>query len=241
MRRSRLVKLVRHTVSPRPEFSFLPWTRGLIHIGANTGQERDIYGLYRIPVLWIEPIPDVFVRLSENIKPYPEQQALQALLADKDGSTVEFFLADNDGMSSSMLPPHLHKSVSPIKFDKTIALTTTTFETLVREKHIDLNLYNALVLDTQGSELLILRGAMDSLQKIDVVKAEINDFESYVGCPKLADFAAFMESVGFEEMSRVRIFEHELGEAFDVTYTRRSIRFTKLQAWRNLGKSVFRL
>jgi FkbM family methyltransferase len=238
-RRHRLARLIKHTISPGAEFSFLPWTRGVIHVGANTGQERDVYGIYGIPVLWIEPIPEVFVRLTENIRAYPEQQALQALLADKDGSTVEFYLADNDGMSSSMLTPHLHKSASPIKFDKTIALTTTTFESLAREKHIDLKLYNALVLDTQGSELLILRGAKGELHNFDIVKAEIIDFEAYVGAPKLVDFAAFMESAGFEEMARECIFKHELGMAFDVTYRRRSIRFTKMQAWRNLGKNVF--
>ena len=139
-----------------------------------------------------------------------------------------------------MLQPHLHKTASPVKFNECIALTTTTLETLAREKGVNLKRYNVLVLDTQGSELLILRGAANELHNFEIIKAEIIDFEAYLGAPRLADFTAFMESMGFAEMLRVCIFKHELGEAFDVTYKRRTSRFTKLRAFWNFGKNVFR-
>ena len=36
---------------------FLADARGVIHVGANVGQERDLYAAYRLPVVWIEPTP----------------------------------------------------------------------------------------------------------------------------------------------------------------------------------------
>jgi hypothetical protein len=46
--------------------SFLRKVNGLIHIGANIGQERAIYAEYDLRVAWIEPIPDVFERSAKT-------------------------------------------------------------------------------------------------------------------------------------------------------------------------------
>ena len=59
---------------------FLKRATGVIHIGANTGQERDVYAHYGLRVLWVEPIPTVFEELKENLNGYERQQALQALV-----------------------------------------------------------------------------------------------------------------------------------------------------------------
>lgn len=210
----------------------MPWTHGIVHIGANEGQERDIYRDCMIPVLWIEPIPEVFLKLQKNIKDYPNQCALQALMGESDGGMVDFFLANNGGASSSMLVPHLHKVVaSDIKFDRVIRLPIITFDTLVRERLINIKEYNTLIMDTQGSELLILRGAQSELQNFDFVKTEISSFESYVGCPNLKTFSSFMDANGFDEISRECIFKHSLGEAYDVIFRRRSKKFSKLNPW----------
>jgi hypothetical protein len=40
-------------------YRFLRRTKGVVHVGANEGQERDIYARYNLNVLWIEPLPDV--------------------------------------------------------------------------------------------------------------------------------------------------------------------------------------
>ena len=51
--------------------NFLSQVSGVIHIGANTGQERHAYAAH--DVIWIEPIPDVFDKLLENIQDFPKQ------------------------------------------------------------------------------------------------------------------------------------------------------------------------
>ena len=36
---------------------FLKEVSGVVHVGANTGQERGIYDKLSLDVIWIEPIP----------------------------------------------------------------------------------------------------------------------------------------------------------------------------------------
>ncbi|HQZ44413.1 MAG TPA: hypothetical protein PK735_16105, partial [Flavobacteriales bacterium] len=47
---------------------FMRHTDGVLHVGANEGQERQIYHEQGMKVLWIEPLPDVFEKLLHNLK-----------------------------------------------------------------------------------------------------------------------------------------------------------------------------
>src|SRR5271163_274795 len=62
--------------------------KGVIHVGANTGHERDEYASYGLNVIWIEPIPWVFKQLNSAISSYPNQRALEYLVLDKDGERM---------------------------------------------------------------------------------------------------------------------------------------------------------
>ena len=55
---------------------FLRECRGVIHVGANTGRERDVYKKHGLRVLWIEANPEAFKVLFENIKNYKNQKAI---------------------------------------------------------------------------------------------------------------------------------------------------------------------
>ena len=60
--------------SPSDVFDdFLSEVTGLIHVGANSGQERDIYAAKGLSVLWIEALLDVFADLETNIAGLPKQ------------------------------------------------------------------------------------------------------------------------------------------------------------------------
>lgn len=54
--------------------TFLTDASGVIHIGANSGQERDIYARQGLDVVWVEPIPEVFAELKQNITPLKRQR-----------------------------------------------------------------------------------------------------------------------------------------------------------------------
>ncbi len=211
---------VRKRLRWRAMDDFLRQVAGVIHVGANTGQERDLYDRYSLWVLWIEPIPEVFRELRENIVGRHRQCAFQALVSDSDGVEVPFYVANNQGASSSMLDLHLHREIWPtIEYDRTLQLRTTTLASLLRREAIDLTRYDALVIDTQGSELLVLKGAAEFLPAFTFIKVEVPDFEAYKGCCRVADVAAFLSERGWREYARERFAQRPGGGSyFDIVF-----------------------
>jgi FkbM family methyltransferase len=215
-------RLLRRTGQDR-DAAYMRQLRGVIHVGANTGQERAHYRQYGLRVLWIEPVPEVFAQLQANLAGLVGQNALCALIADEEGREVDFHVASNDGLSSSMLELGRHKEVWPeVSYQRTLKLRTTTLDAMVRDGLIaPVAAFNGLVMDTQGSELMVLRGATALLRHIDFVKTEAADFESYVGCCQLAELGAFLGEHGFAEMRRYRFANRPgLGAYYDVVYQR---------------------
>ena len=200
--------------------------RGVVHVGANTGQERLIYDKEGLNVLWIEPIPSVFDTLVANIRALPKQRAVCALVTDRDGVETPFHIANNDGKSSSILDLKHHADIYPdIKFKSTITLKSATLTALFAREGLDPADYGALVMDTQGSELLVLQGALPLLRGFEYIKTEVADFESYAGCCQLADIDAFMRRHGYHEIWRKKFSERAQGGSyFDVIYRKRALR-----------------
>ena len=219
----RLLDAARNLRGSRQAFDpeqFLRSASGVIHVGANAGQERELYASYGLAVLWIEPIPEVFETLCENLRGFERQRALECLITDIDGAEYEFHVADNDGLSSSILDLKLHREVWPnVSFTKTIALRSCTLTSLLMNEGIDPASYDALVMDTQGSELLVLRGAEALLWNFRHIKTEVADFEAYAGGAQLQDIDAFLTSRGFRELLRQPFANRAAGGTYyDVLY-----------------------
>jgi FkbM family methyltransferase len=206
----------------RAEHSFLRKVRGLIHIGANQGQERDFYAAFGLDVMWIEPIPEVFAALEFNIRGFPKQRAFNYLVAEEDGKEYKFHIADNSGASSSILELARHTEMYPyIAYKGTINLTGTTLKSILSAEQIDVRRFDAMILDTQGSELKILKGAASLLPAFRFVKIEVPDFESYKGCCQIDDVSTFMSLNGFRERGRYPISQTPgVGTYFEVIYER---------------------
>ncbi len=199
---------------------FLKKVKGVIHVGANTGQEMELYAKYKLPVVWIEPIPEVFETLKQNLKSVKNQLAIKGLVTDVDDKEYEFHIANNYGASSSILELDLHTDIWPdIKYEKTISLKSNTLASLLKSNNISLERYDTLIMDTQGSELLVLQGAIPILDRFTFIKTEVSDFESYKGCCQLKDIDAFLQEYGFKEYYRHKFIEHPKGGSyFDVVY-----------------------
>ena len=199
-----LLRPIRKALKKNPD-RFLKDVSGVVHVGANLGQERELYNTHGLSVLWVEPIPEVFTRLNVNIRGFKSQRALQALVTDVDDMEYEFHIANNDGASSSILDFKQHKDIWPsVEYTTTVPLKSITLATLFKREQIDVSTYNALIIDTQGSELLVLRGSLPLLDHFEFVKTEVPDFESYEGCCQLSDVNAFMIEHGYKEFSRNR-------------------------------------
>jgi FkbM family methyltransferase len=200
---------------------YLRRVSGIIHIGANAGQERDLYAGYGLDVLWFEPIPAVFDELCKNISALPKQRALNHLVTDRDGEKYLFNVANNGGASSSILEFDRHSELWPeVTTQAVITLKSVTLDTLLGDE----DRYQAIVLDTQGSELLVLKGATRVLSKIRYVTAEAADFESYIGCARVDDIVQFLGDFGFKLIQKHKTAESSLGgQYFDMLFRKRNV------------------
>lgn len=217
------LRRLRRLFEPDPN-RFLRSARGVVHVGANVGQECELYDRFGLEVLWIEPIPEVFAVLATNIARFPRQRALERLVTDRDDESYEFHVANNGGESSSILDLKEHRDVWPeVDFTQTITLRSTTLATLLVRENVALERYDSLVMDTQGSELLVLRGAEPLLEHFRFIKTEVPDFEAYAGCAKLADIERFLGERGYTELAR-RCFASRPGGGryYDVVYRKKT-------------------
>ena len=212
---------IRLRMGAQAEHSYLRKVRGVIHVGASEGQERDLYAAFGLNVIWVEPIPGVFQVLRDNISELQTQRALNYLVADEDGKEYEFHIANNSG-SSSILDLSKHKEMWPgITYTSTVTLKGVTLTRICEVEHLDTRQFDALVLDTQGPEYKILTGATKLLANFKFIKVEVPDFDSYKGCCQIGQLSEFMLSQGFREHIRLP-FMHvpEVGTYFNVLYKR---------------------
>jgi FkbM family methyltransferase len=215
----KMLRRLRRLFAPDPN-RFLRSVRGVVHVGANVGQERELYRRYDLDVVWIEPLPDVFATLVANIAGFPRQRAIECLVTDRDDVPYEFNVANNGGESSSILALKEHRDLWPkVNFTRTITLRSSTLATLLARERIDVTHYDALVMDTQGSELLVLKGAEPVLEHFRFIKTEVPDFEAYEGCAQLVDIDGFLKARGYAELARNRFASRTGGGSyFDVVY-----------------------
>ena len=114
----------------------------------------------------------------------------------------------------------LHSKVWPeVSYTKTISLKSLTLTSLVKQKKIDLKKYQALLIDTQGSELLVLKGGTEILENFKYIITEAADFESYVNGCKIDDLSNFLNNHGFKEICKTKFVDHpKIGNYYDVVY-----------------------
>ncbi len=198
---------------------FLEELRGVIHVGANTGQERDLYKHYNLDVIWVEPIPEVYETLKKNLEAYDRQKSFQYLITDKENEKYDFNVADNDGASSSIFDFKYHKDIWPgVGIQRTISLESITLPAFLKKENINIDKYDALIMDTQGSELLVLQGAEEMLGHFRYIKTEVSDFESYEGCCQVDDIQKYLASQGFREHARNLFATRRSGNYYDIWY-----------------------
>lgn len=85
--------------------------------------------------------------------------------------------------------------------------------------------YDALIVNAQGSELLILEGAASILPNFRYIKTEAPDFEANEGCCQLSDITSFLARYRFRERSRREFAGRvEGGSYYEVVYERMAYR-----------------
>jgi FkbM family methyltransferase len=175
-----------------------------------------------LDVLWVEAIEEIYTQLVANIADFPKQRAILALVTDRDRAQYDFHVANNDGASSSVLDLAKHRDIWPeVHYVDTRQLPSIRLDTLFREHDLAANSYQALVLDVQGAELMVLKGAGALLGGFNFVRCEAADFESYAGGARLVELDRYMNDQGFVEIARNAFAQRDAGGTYwDVVWKR---------------------
>jgi FkbM family methyltransferase len=170
-------------------------SRGVLHVGAHTGQEADQYFNLGVNVVWIEANPSSYERLLQNIGQYPAQKAILALVGSVQGESVNFQISSNDGLSSSLFR-FGHKSGFPqLSMTHSLPLTINRLDNLLSSQEAqDLTHW---VLDVQGAELLVLEGAGALLDHCFSLQVEVSLREVYSGGATWNEVNSFLIKRGF--------------------------------------------
>lgn len=184
--------------------------RTLVHVGAHLAQERHLYEScgYR-DVLWVEGSPEVFGRLQsvlENHQGSARHKTCCALLTDSDGEVVALRGFSNDGKSNSIFSPTQElRSRWPAVGETGVIenVRSRTLDSLLRESGYA-ETCDVLIVDVQGAELLVLRGAETTLASVSAVIVEVSTRAYYEGGVLYPEVRAFMEARGFSPMSTPR-------------------------------------
>jgi hypothetical protein len=96
-----------------------------------------------------------------------------------------------------------------------------TLPAALHKAGIDPQGYDALVMDTQGSELLVLRGAASMLRSFKSIKTEAADFEAYKGGTTVSELVGFLRPFGFRLRRKDQFATRTAGGAYyDILFIR---------------------
>ncbi|MBL8758238.1 MAG: FkbM family methyltransferase [Phycisphaerae bacterium] len=198
---------------------------GLIVVGAHEGQELPHYtraGFAR--QLWIEPQPAPFARLTAALPPSPDIRAFNLACGPDNGTATMFTLQNNQGLSNSLLPPNLHLREYPdMPPGEPFQVPVVRLDDLLTRERLDPAAFSFLVMDVQGYELHVLRGAPALLASgasspasgLQAILTEVSTAELYKGCALLPDMDAHLAAAGFTRVI-TRLNRHHYGDALYV-------------------------
>lgn len=177
---------------------------GVIQVGAHWSEEHEVYiQLGIINIVYIEPCKDAFEKLIIKHR-YPSERnphvtviLFNVACSDEEGEMEMYVSHFNQGQSNSLLKPQLHLQQHPeVVFTDTEKVKVIPLDKLPFNRED----YNLLVMDCQGAEGNILKGATETLKHIDCIYTEINTAETYDGNMLLGEMDDFL---GFYDFFRV--------------------------------------
>jgi FkbM family methyltransferase len=173
----------------------IPNIKGIIQVGANSGQEVGLFKKFTNNIILIEPIPQLANYLNQI---HPDCLVIPHGLGSTN-TQMDLYLASNRGESSSVLKPINHITYYPdIEFNDSVKIHIKTFESLIEEYNIDMNNYNILISDTQGYDLEVIKGFGNYIKIFELIIAEYINSDLYENDASLEDITNYLSPMGFE-------------------------------------------
>lgn len=178
-----------------PRYNIKP--KGVLHIGANIGEEAPIYNELGITnVTWIEANPELIPQLKLNVKLY-NHDVINVLVGDVEGIELNFHISNNASQSSSILELGTHLIAHPeVNYVKDIVLKMRRIDQLPT----CFGGQDFLNIDLQGAELKALKGMGKLLDQFKWAYLEVNKAELYKGCALVDEVDSFMLEKGFRRV-----------------------------------------
>lgn len=189
----------------------------VLDVGANVGQfGTDLRNAgYHGEILSFEPASAPFKQLLKN----SHKDRLWTVFNLGFGEhmkEVNLHIANNSGLSSSILQPDLHSLYFPlIKFDITEKIQISTISNFIQERHLQ-NRRILLKIDTQGYENLILQGATEVFDSVFSTYIELSLVELYDGEASALSILNQLNTLGHEIFDIARGLESKSGRLLQI-------------------------
>jgi FkbM family methyltransferase len=184
---------------------------GSFHVGAHDCEELGFYnqlGLQKQDVVWVDAIPVKVQEAAQRGIP----NVYNAVITDKDDEEVSFNVSNN-GQSSSVLEFGTHSQEHPsVVYIYKMNQKSVTIDTFFERNKIDASKLNFWNFDIQGAELMALKGAIGSIQHVDVMYLEVNEKELYKNCGLITDIDQFLSTYHFKRVL-TKMTPHGWGDA----------------------------
>lgn len=178
--------------------------KGVIHIGANIGQEIPFYRKLDVPVLYFEPLDSIFDILIKNIGNSEKIKAEKLAVGSSD-MEMTIFESSKEGVSSSLLKPDEHLKRFPNREFKEVKCNQVKLDTYFQTNEM---IYNTLVMDIQGYEYYALEGAVDILKDIDIILLEVWYKPLYQNTVLKDKIDSFLKDRGFQEKEHIVVDDY---------------------------------
>lgn len=127
------------------------------------------------------------------------QVRLEPVGLDEEPGLATLYLTVNPG-GYSLLPPAMdaverHPGLTGGRLEGTAVVEVTTLDAWCEEQGVDR--VDVIKLDTQGTELAILRGAAETLGRVRAVEVEVEFNQLYEGVPLFGDVDHYLRGKGF--------------------------------------------
>ena len=189
--------------------------RGIVHVGGHLGQEAETYARMGADrQLWIEPQLAVFEELRRRLASYDRAECVRVACGAIAGEATLHVTGANTGASSSLLEPAASSRASfGLEVVDRVTVPVEPLDEIVGARRDRFGDSNLLVLDVQGYELEVLRGARGTLsQQIDCVVSEVSRVPIYEGSCLEHEVEAELAERGFAKVL-VRLGRGEHGDA----------------------------
>ena len=171
----------------------------IIDVGANSGQfAHQTFDLnFKGEIISFEPIKEVYEKLEKNAKKHVNWKVNNYALGSRT-EEMEINVSENTFSSSllKIMPNHLN-SAPESKFIGTEKIKIETLDNIMYQL-VDTGDNVLLKIDVQGYEKEVIKGALNSLDKIKGIQLEMSIDELYKGETLFKDMLIYIERLGFK-------------------------------------------